>query len=494
MKYMTGILALALFGLCIQVQAKAGVVQLKKKVLSKEIIQERRNLFKQNRINTLFGADGPHTQNLNNFEDAQYYGEITLGSPPQKFEVVFDTGSSNLWIPSKTCGFFNVACQLHHKYDHTKSSTYQANGTEFAIQYGSGSLSGFLSADQLNVAGFELKDQVFAEAVNEPGIAFIFGRFDGILGLAFDTISVDGVVPPFYNMMAQSDIQPFFSVWMNRDSTDQSHGGEIIFGDVDKTHFSGEHTWAPLTREAYWEFALDGGEVDGFKFCDNGCSAIADTGTSLLAGPTEVVAKINKKLGGQDAFSVQCHSYMDMFLPQLIENIKNGSPEEACEKLHFCSQIEKSYSVATARKLLTKEPLKSNTKDSSLCELCTVVASLLEKALASNTTDIEVERIVSHEVCDVLLPGSGEMVLDCDKLESLPDVTLSIAGKDFTLTPDQYVLQISAQGQTECISGFMGIDLPKNLGELWILGDVFLGAYHSIFDFENKRVGFATSV
>lgn len=55
----------------------------------------------------------------------QYYGEIALGTPPQKFNVIFDTGSSNLWIPSSHCGWFNIACRLHRRYFASKSTTYK---------------------------------------------------------------------------------------------------------------------------------------------------------------------------------------------------------------------------------------------------------------------------------------------------------------------------------------------------------------------------------
>ena len=70
----------------------------------------------------------------------------------------------------------------------------------------------------------------------------------------------------------------------------------------------------------------------------------------------------------------------------------------------------------------------------------------------------------------------------------MPDVTFTVGGNDFTLTPEQYVLNV----QGECLSGFMGIALPKP--NMWILGDVFLSTYYSVFDYGNKQVGFAKSV
>ena len=90
---------------------------------------------------------------------------------------------------------------MHSKYDSSKSSTYKANGTSFEIRYGSGALSGFVSQDSLQIAGMEIKDQLFAEATEEPGLAFAFGRFDGILGMGYDTISVNHIPPPFYKLI-----------------------------------------------------------------------------------------------------------------------------------------------------------------------------------------------------------------------------------------------------------------------------------------------------
>src|SRR5579859_5132708 len=134
------------------------------------------------------------------------FAEIGIGTPPQDFKVVLDTGSSNLWVPSQKCT--SIACFLHKKYDSSSSSTYKANGTDFEIRYGSGSLSGFVSSDTLDFGGMKIKNQLFAEATEEPGLAFAFGRFDGILGMGYDTISVNHITPPFYELINQKVHSP----------------------------------------------------------------------------------------------------------------------------------------------------------------------------------------------------------------------------------------------------------------------------------------------
>ncbi|KAL5277444.1 CYM family protein [Megaselia abdita] len=242
---------------------------------------------------------------LNNFQDDSYYGEITIGTPPQNFKVLFDTGSSNLWIPSTQCDSTDAACQNHAQYNHDDSTTYEANGESFAIQYGTGSLTGFLSEDSINVAGMEVTQQTFAEAQSQPGSTFVDAKFDGILGLGFQQIAVDNVVPVFYNMISQGLVdEPIFSFYLNR-NVNGATGGQLIFGGSDPSLYTGDFTYVPVTQEGYWQFNLDSASVNGVTLCETS-EAIADSGTTLVAGPEDAVDEINNAIGADEYGNVDC--------------------------------------------------------------------------------------------------------------------------------------------------------------------------------------------
>jgi hypothetical protein len=229
---------------------------------------------------------------IHNYADAQFYGPASVGTPSKQFQVIYDTGSSNLWIPGKAC----KNCGLKPKYDHTRSSTYVANGTIFKIEYGSGPVSGFVSQDTATVAGASVKNQLFAEITDVSGLgpAFAAGKFDGILGLAWKSISVLGMTPVFDNMVAQKVIpEPIFAFYLsNTDGVD----GTLDFGGVDTNHFVPPFVYVPLSELTYWQVKLDGFTVNG-KSVTSATKAIIDSGTSLIAGPKKDVAAIASLVG-----------------------------------------------------------------------------------------------------------------------------------------------------------------------------------------------------
>jgi phytepsin len=426
--------------------------------------------------------------------DAQYYGEITIGTPPQSFEVIFDTGSSNLWVPSAQCAWTNIACLLHSKYDSSVSSTYQANGTEFAIQYGSGSLDGFYSADTVGVGDLRVKDQTFAEAVDEPGLAFVAAQFDGILGLGFPQISVGRTTPVFQNMISQGLVkEPLFSFWLNRNDPG-AEGGELVFGGVDRDHYKGEHSWVPVTREGYWQFKLDSLKVPGaFSPCQGGCQAIADSGTSLLVGPTAEIAEINQAIGAEGIIPAQCKAVVEQYVPELMKAIVTLPPDEVCAAVGLCDQsaVSREAIFAKSRRLLMADEDTKSVGDDTFCAFCNMAVSYMKVALADHQTQEQIEQGLMT-ICDTLsFISSSQAVVECSKIPTMPNVTFEIGGKDFVLTPEDYVLKISASGQEQCISGFMGLDIPKPAGPLWILGDVFMSRFHTVFDAGQERLGFA---
>uniref|UniRef100_G1U4J4 Peptidase A1 domain-containing protein n=1 Tax=Oryctolagus cuniculus TaxID=9986 RepID=G1U4J4_RABIT len=168
-------------------------------------------------LRTPHPGDKPTFVALSNYMNAQYFGEIGLGTPPQNFSVVFDTGSSNLWVPSRRCHFLSVPCWFHHRFNPKASSSFRPNGTKFAIQYGTGRLDGILSEDKLTIGGLQGAPVTFGEALWEPSLVFTLAHFDGILGLGFPTLAVEGVRPPLDVLVEQGLLdKPVFSFYLNR--------------------------------------------------------------------------------------------------------------------------------------------------------------------------------------------------------------------------------------------------------------------------------------
>ncbi|XP_054258716.1 lysosomal aspartic protease-like isoform X1 [Macrosteles quadrilineatus] len=239
---------------------------------------------------------------LQDVQDMYYYGPMTIGTPAKTIQVLFDTGSSDLWVPSRQmCRNHNQYCKQHSTYNHKKSSSYHRNGKPFSIQYGSGKVSGIVSQENIAVGGLQVTSQLFGEATSVDQQT-AQSQFDGILGLAYSDLSEIQTDPPFVNMVNQGVVDdPVFAFYLNKaeseESSEESETAELVLGGVDPDHYTGDFTFTPVTKQAYWQIQIDGIQL-GKKKILSSYAAIPDSGTSLLYGPSKAMNQINKALGG----------------------------------------------------------------------------------------------------------------------------------------------------------------------------------------------------
>jgi len=228
-------------------------------------------------------ANDPY-QPFRNFQDVLFLGNVTIGTPAQgPFRLVFDTGSSNLWVPSVKCNNAG-GCQGKPAYNSSASSSYQSNGESFSIQYGTGSCSGVLDEDTVNFAGISVSKVTFGEATQ---MAAFFGQspISGILGLAFESIAADGVTP-VTDVAVQEGVIASNQFQFYLDSTPGSTAAAAVFGGWEQKYQTGAPTWVNRA-ETYFQIDIDSvyQNDSDMDLCVFGCVAIVDSGTSLIIVP-----------------------------------------------------------------------------------------------------------------------------------------------------------------------------------------------------------------
>ncbi|KAF8375428.1 hypothetical protein PRIPAC_81857 [Pristionchus pacificus] len=256
------------------------------------------------------------------YYDDFYLGDIGLGTPYQNFTIVLDTGSSNLWVIDAACT--TTACKgdprsgyKKHQFDTTKSTTFVKTSQPFILFYGSGECRGYISTDVLNLAGLVYPTQGFGVSTS---IASVFGQqpMDGILGLGWPALAVDGVVPPIQNLLDQLD-QPIFTVWLDRHvkPAEDKLGGLITYGGLDSENCDAQVDYVTLSSKTYWQFPINGFSIGSYS-SNTKAEVISDTGTSWIGAPAAAVQGIVKATGAKfdfrnELYTVPCTgSYPDM--------------------------------------------------------------------------------------------------------------------------------------------------------------------------------------
>uniref|UniRef100_A0A0M3HSX5 Peptidase A1 domain-containing protein n=1 Tax=Ascaris lumbricoides TaxID=6252 RepID=A0A0M3HSX5_ASCLU len=229
-------------------------------------------------------------ERLSDYSNAEYYGAISIGTAPQNFLVLFDTGSSNLWIPSINC----FSCGIHRRFDCAASATCQQTTELFQIRYDSGAAAGYIVSDSFGNASNSLctnSSQKFACVTDQPGAVFARDKFNGILGMGWDSTSVDSIPQPLDQIFANPSCeQKLFAFWLNR-KLGSTVGGQLTICGVDPSHYMGKIAWVPLIAESYWKVQVDAISVGDYQLVSS-LWAIVDTGTSLIAGPAQQIAQI----------------------------------------------------------------------------------------------------------------------------------------------------------------------------------------------------------
>jgi len=228
---------------------------------------------------------------LTNNQFISWYGTISIGTPPVEFTVNFDTGSSDLFVPSPSCG---ETCSGHKVYYPSASTTSHDLGKTFSITYGSGdNVLGEQYTDAVTIAGLTAKCQTLGGATQYTS-GFTDAPSDGLMGLGFKSISVYGANTTFLTLISEGAVtSPVFGFKF------AATGAELFIGGVNPALYSGAFTWVPLSVVGFWQASFDKATVTVAVIplqVVGETAAIYDTGTTQIVGDPAGIKKFYEPL------------------------------------------------------------------------------------------------------------------------------------------------------------------------------------------------------
>jgi len=215
--------------------------------------------------------------------------------------VLFDTGSGGVVLPSSACEA--KACAAHRRYDRAASASAQdrqGDGSVLVdrpgvhrdtqtVQFGTGELTGVYVSDKVCV-GTLCADVRMTTALNETDAPFAAYAFDGILGLGLDADPDASFVQSL--VKAKTLRAPVFALFLA-----DSGPSEVTFGGASPRRQAGQLVYFPVTGDAgYWQVDVADLTVGGAKLGVGATPAVLDSGTSQIAGPTNLVVAIVEKI------------------------------------------------------------------------------------------------------------------------------------------------------------------------------------------------------
>ncbi|RJE20107.1 aspartic-type endopeptidase CTSD [Aspergillus sclerotialis] len=242
--------------------------------------------------------------------DFSYFSTVKVGSEGQEMWMLLDTGGTNTWLFGSDCS--SDTCKNHRTFDYSASDSFEKSTKDLDVSYGSGTVSGSLGTDTLSIAGLDVKMTfgLASKASNELSSY----PMDGILGLSRSNDSGYDT-PTFMDAVAKDNIldSNLVSFSISR-ASDGGKDGQVTFGDVDKTKFSGEITYTDTVGDGdRWSIPLDDVSINGTPCNFTGKSAVIDTGTSYILVPPKDAKAIHALIpgatsSGASSFALPCDS------------------------------------------------------------------------------------------------------------------------------------------------------------------------------------------
>mmetsp|Transcript_22131 Transcript_22131/g.39756 ORF Transcript_22131/g.39756 Transcript_22131/m.39756 type:complete len:855 (-) Transcript_22131:181-2745(-) len=270
-----------------------------------------------------------------------YWGTIMIGNPAKPFTVVFDTGSGHLILPSMYCS--TETCKAHSRYRRSASTSARdidGNGNDvrkgeardqITISFGTGEVSGVFVEDEVcfghsnaNVGSKDIAvrgdggencvPMSFIAATDMSEDPFKGFVFDGVLGLGLSALSQSDnfnflEVVSGLTRDRGSGFSKMFGIFLANHDDETS---QITMGGYAEQHLEDEVTWNPVIDAdlGHWLLQIKSISVDGEKlsFCEQGCKAVVDSGTSLLAVPTAVFPELYELLRQDASLEGDCIS------------------------------------------------------------------------------------------------------------------------------------------------------------------------------------------
>jgi aspergillopepsin I len=221
---------------------------------------------------------------------AQFVTQITVGD--SALNVDFDTGSGVFWVFSTELPSNETV--NHHIYDPRFSG--QNAGNQFNVSYGDNSTAiGVVYKDTITIGNLTPVPQLVGAAASISSGLFEEPN-DGVLGLGFSELNaVQPPVPTFLD-----SIKPYLDEALFAVSLKDEAPGSFDFGFIDSQKFTGQITYTDVDNSnGKWGFSTQGYSIGpNTTTRPSSIIGIADTGTTLLYLPVEIVQEYYAPIHG----------------------------------------------------------------------------------------------------------------------------------------------------------------------------------------------------